>query len=116
LGKRDRTRVFFGKLPPSSSSPHGKQRGRYRAAAAVSSAGPSPDGARRGGERRRKARGFDSRPYLGPGRREDAGRRKRAAAVSGARRGGAGGSERELGAVVETVGEMSCTRGRFIGE
>jgi hypothetical protein len=69
-----------------------------------------------GGKRRREARGFDSRPYLGPGRREEAGRRKQAAAVSGARQGGAGGSERELGAVVETVGEMSCARGRFIGE
>jgi hypothetical protein len=33
----------------------------------------------------------------------------------GVRRGGARGSERELGAVMEAVGEMSCARGRFIG-
>jgi len=49
----------------------------------------------RRGERKRRRWWLDSRPHLGPGRREEAGRRERAAAASGARCGGAAELGRE---------------------
>ena len=55
---------------------------------------PSRDQNRRG-ERKRRRRWPDSRPHLGPGRREEAGRRERAEAASGARCGGAAKLGRE---------------------
>jgi hypothetical protein len=116
LGKRDRTRGFLANyhlLPPLPTGNRGGGAGRRRR---LIRPARGPASAVEGGKRRREARGFDSRPYLGPRRREEAGPRKQVAAVSGARQGGARGSERELGAVVETKGKVSCARGRFIGE
>ena len=72
--------------------------------------------ARREGKRERGLRGFDSRPYLGLGRREEVGRRGPAAVGRGGRGGGAGGPGREL-AVAEVVVEVEGrAEGVFIAE
>jgi hypothetical protein len=52
--------------------------------------GPGLDVGSGWGKREGRRRGPDSRPHLGPGQREEAGRQERAAAALVARRGGAG--------------------------